>query len=356
MNLAHTFRNKKVFLTGHTGFKGSWLSVWLTLIGAQVKGYALAPEKKSLYNEVSSQLNIDSVIADIRNKEKLIQEVTSFNPDFIFHLAAQPLVRESYKYPTETFDINIIGTVHVLEALRNLNKKCICVIATTDKVYENREKNYAYKESDKLGGHDPYSASKAAAEIVTASYRLSYFNPSEIKKHKKSVATGRAGNVIGGGDYAVDRIMPDIFRSLSSASVIHVRNPTAIRPWQHVLEPLHGYLSLASYMNSDSGKSSLGYNFGPRLNDTFTVEQLVKLAIECWGNGKYKLRKDKKAPHEAGLLKLSIHKAKQDFNWQPKWKANIAIHHTISWYKNNLKKNANAFQLCEEDILDYQKK
>lgn len=356
MNLTPTFKNKKVFLTGHTGFKGSWLSVWLTMMGAEAKGYALNPEKKSLYNEVLPQLQIDSVIADIRNKDKLIQEVIAFNPDFIFHLAAQPLVRESYKYPTETFDVNIIGTVHVLEALRFLKKKCICVIATTDKVYENLEKNYAYKESDKLGGHDPYSASKAAAEIVTSSYRLSFFNPSEIKKHKKSVATGRAGNVIGGGDYAPDRIMPDIFRSLSSSSIINVRNPKAIRPWQHVLEPLHGYLTLAAFMNSNPGRSGPGYNFGPRLNDTFTVEQLVKLAIECWGDGKYKLLKEKNAPHEAGLLKLNIQKAKQELNWHPKWKASTAIQHTVSWYKNNLKKNSNAFHLCEEDILAYLKK
>ncbi len=241
MNLNTTFKNKKVFLTGHTGFKGAWMCVWLTMLGAKVKGYALKPEKQSLYGLIKSKIKIESVIADIRDQNRLRNELLAFDPDFVFHFAAQALVRRSYKFPVETFETNVTGTVNVLDALRYLKKKCVCVIVTTDKVYENIEADYAYKESDKLGGYDPYSASKAAAEIAVNSYRLSFFNPEDFKKHKKSVATARAGNVIGGGDFAEDRIMPDIFRALSSEKPVVLRNPNAVRPWQHVLEPLHGY-------------------------------------------------------------------------------------------------------------------
>ncbi|TAH39167.1 MAG: CDP-glucose 4,6-dehydratase [Bacteroidetes bacterium] len=353
MNFKKTFRNKKVFLTGHTGFKGAWMCVWLTLLGARVKGYALKPEKNSLYNLVKSKLKIDSVIADVRDSDRLRKELVSFNPDFVFHFAAQALVRRSYKLPVETFETNVTGTVNVLDALRSLRKKCVCVIVTTDKVYENIETDYAYKETDKLGGYDPYSASKAAAEIVVNSYRLSYFHPEEYKKHKKSVATARAGNVIGGGDFAEDRIMPDIVRALSAKKTLVVRNPDAIRPWQHVLEPLHGYLSLAASMVAKPQKFASAYNFGPKLNDTFTVEALVRLAINNWKSGSYKIVKSKNAPHEAGLLKLSIAKVKKDINWQPKWKSSKAISATVDWYKNIHLQNQNAYDLCEKDIEDY---
>jgi CDP-glucose 4,6-dehydratase len=353
MNLEKTFRKKRVFLTGHTGFKGTWLAIWLQMLGAEVKGYALKPEKDSLYNKVKSQLDIDSVVADIRDDEKLKAEIISFQPDFVFHLAAQALVRESYQVPLETFDINVMGTAHVLDSLRFLPKKCSCVIVTTDKVYSNIEKNYAYKESDKLGGYDPYSASKAAAEIITQSYRLSFFNPAEINKHKKAIATGRAGNVIGGGDYAKDRIVPDIFRALSSSKAVEVRNPNAVRPWQHVLEPLHGYLALAAALSEDPEKFATSYNFGPRLNDTFTVEELVKKAIKSWGQGTFKVANQKNKLHEASLLKLNISKAKTELNWQPKWNSSKAINMTMNWYKESLNGKLNAKSLCEADILDY---
>jgi CDP-glucose 4,6-dehydratase len=351
MQLEKYFRNKKVFITGHTGFKGTWLCLWLEMMGAKVKGYALKPEDPSLFRQVKKNLKVDSVIADIRNAERIKKEITAFKADYIFHLAAQPLVRESYEIPLETFDVNTIGTAHVLDALKALSNKCVCIIVTTDKVYRNIEKDYAYKESDKLGGYDPYSASKAAAEIVTESYRLSFFNPAAFKRHRKAVASGRAGNVIGGGDYAKDRIVPDIIRALESSKPVEVRNPAAIRPWQHVLEPLGGYLTLAAKLWESPEKFATSYNFGPRLNDTFTVEELVDKALKSWPSGKYKFAGSKGHPHEAGLLKLDIRKAKSDLGWQPRWTAGKAIDRTIGWYRNIESKSA--FDRCMTDIAEY---
>lgn len=310
-------------------------------------------EEPSLYNKIRPGLKIDSVIADIRNGERLKKEILSFQPDFIFHLAAQAIVRESYKSPVETFETNVIGTTNVLDALRFLKKKCVCVIVTTDKVYENVEMNYAYKETDKLGGYDPYSASKAAAEIVTESYRLSFFNPEDFSKHKKAVASARAGNVIGGGDYAVDRIVPDIYRALSKNKVITVRNPRSIRPWQHVLEPLSGYLTLAAAMDSDPVKFASAYNFGPDMENIYSVEELVNLAIARWGKGKYKNAVKKGDHHEAGILMLDIQKAKEELGWEPKWDSKTSISKSIDWYRKSLAKNCNFMALCTNDISAY---
>jgi len=238
----NTYKGKKIFLSGHTGFKGSWMLTWLHQLGAEVRGYALTPENENdLYNLINGDKLCNSVIGDIRDKEKLVNTIIDFQPDFIFHLAAQPLVRRSYEMPLYTFEVNVNGTVHLLEAIRNLQKKCTVVIITTDKVYENQETDYAYREDDKLGGYDPYSASKAAAEIVVSSYRNSFFNPADYEKHKKAIATARAGNVIGGGDRAADRIVPDIIHALETGMPVIVRNPYAVRPWQHVLDPLSGY-------------------------------------------------------------------------------------------------------------------
>ncbi len=349
------FRNKKVFITGHTGFKGSWLSLWLMVLGAKVKGYSLPPKKKSLYNQLKIQSKIESVYSDIRNYEKLKAEIIKFQPDFIFHLAAQPLVRESYQTPLETFETNILGTAHLLESLKFLKKKCVMVIITTDKVYENLEIDYAYKESDKLGGYDPYSASKAAAEIVIESYRSSFFNPEKFELHKKGIASARAGNVIGGGDYAKDRIFPDIFRALSKSKTIEIRNPKAIRPWQHVLEPLWGYLVLGIRLFENPQNFSTSFNFGPAPEDVIPVETFCKKAISYWGKGDYKIIDQKNPLHEAGLLKLNNQKARMLLGWKPKWNSHTAIEKTIYWYKKSLKRNPDFVAICTEEINEYLK-
>jgi len=334
VQLTSYYKGKKVFLTGHTGFKGAWLALWLKQLGAIVKGYSLDPEQDGcLFNLIKDAVDIENVIADIRNKEKLTQEVSSFNPDFIFHLAAQPLVRRSYKIPSETFEVNVVGTSNLLEAALSLHKKCTVVVITTDKVYENKEIDVLYNENDILGGYDPYSASKACAEIVVNSFRNSFFNLDKIKQHQKGIASVRAGNVIGGGDFSEDRIIPDIVRSLQNNICIDVRNPIAIRPWQHVLEPLGGYLLVGGLMNDNPLKYSGVYNFGPHPNDHLTVKELVELAIHSWGEGRWNDTSDSSQPHEAGLLKLDINKAKMVLNWEPKLNAEQAINWTIDWYK-----------------------
>jgi CDP-glucose 4,6-dehydratase len=357
MDFKSSFKNKKVFLTGHTGFKGAWMSVWLSEMDAVVKGYALTAEQPSLYRMINTQLkNHQSVISDIRNKTRLEKEIFSFQPDFIFHMAAQPLVRESYTIPLETFEVNVMGTAHVLEAVKKLSKKCVVVIITTDKVYKNPENGKPFKEDDPLGGHDPYSSSKAAAEIITESYRLSFFHPDHYKEHKKSISTARAGNVIGGGDYAKDRIVPDIVKALQSGQPVTVRNPLAVRPWQHVLEPLSGYLTLAAAMSKEPQKFAGSYNFGPKLKDALPVETLLQQAIKNWGSGTYKTAKIKKAPHEAGLLKLDISKAAKELKWFPVWNAKEAIEKSVGWYKDSAMKNKLSFEFCLNDIKEYIKK
>lgn len=333
-NLQQTYKGKKVFVTGHTGFKGSWLITWLHLLGASVKGYALQPEnEKDIFTIVSPQLQLESIIADIRDKEKLQQEIISFQPDFIFHLAAQPLVRRSYQIPAETFEVNAIGTANLLEAVIHLQKKCSVVVITTDKVYENKERNKSYKEKNRLGGYDPYSASKACTEIVTQSFHRSFFNKNEYETHQKSLASARAGNVIGGGDWNKDRIVPDIINHLKIKEPIPLRNPNAIRPWQHVLEPLAGYLLLAGLLDKSPQNLSPSYNFGPKNKDHLTVKKLVALALEKWGNGSWKDISDPSQLHEAGILKLNISLAKKELNWQPKLTSKEAIQWTIDWYK-----------------------
>lgn len=332
--LAAYYQGKKVFLTGHTGFKGAWLAAWLHSLGATVKGYALEPESDAcLYNSLKLTELCDSVIADIRDRKKLSDEIISFKPDFIFHLAAQPLVRRSYRIPAETFEVNVAGTANLLEAVRDLPGKCTVVIITTDKVYENKEIDVLYKESDSLGGYDPYSASKACTELVVSSFRNSFFNTAQFSSHNKAIASARAGNVIGGGDFSEDRIIPDIVRALKNQLTIDVRNPHAVRPWQHVLEPLGGYLLLGGLLNNNSEKYSGAYNFGPLPADHLTVEELVKLSINVWGSGNWKDTSDPSQPHEATLLKLDITKAAEQLNWKPKLDAAKAIEWTINWYK-----------------------
>lgn len=336
MKHLESYKGKKVFLTGHTGFKGSWLLIWLHSLGARVKGYALAPEQpEDLYYHINGDTLCESVIADIRDKERLKDEIIDFQPDFIFHLAAQPLVRLSYDLPSYTYEVNTLGTAYLLDAIRFLDKACNVVMITTDKVYENKEWHYPYREIDRLGGYDPYSSSKAAAELIICSYQNSFFNKNSFEKHGKAIAIARAGNVIGGGDWAKDRIIPDIVRSLQKDKTIDVRNPNAVRPWQHVIEPLNGYLLLGQKLLQNPIKFSGAWNFGPLQDDNLIVEDLVKEAINIWGKGSYQNLKLENQPHEAGLLKLDINKAINELGWKPKWNAKKAIVETICFYKSD---------------------
>jgi len=340
------YNNKKVFVTGHTGFKGAWLTSWLQLLGANVKGYALNPEySECLFNIMKTHSKTVSCIADIRNKKKLEEELVSFEPDFIFHLAAQPLVRRSYFLPAETFEINAIGTANLLEGVIKIKNKCTVVIVTTDKVYENKEQDILYNETNVLGGYDPYSASKACTEMVACSFRRSFFDTGKYKDHQKTITTVRAGNVIGGGDYSEDRIIPDIIRSLRNNHSIKVRNPSSIRPWQHVLEPLGGYLLLGGFLNSKPLEYSGAYNFGPEPQDHLQVKEIVEMAINKWGSGSWDDMSNNSEVHEAGILKLDIGKAKNKLNWQPKLNSLQAIDWTIDWYKKIIHDSSENFTL-----------
>lgn len=333
------YNKKRVFITGHTGFKGSWLTLLLKELGAEIKGYALPPEyKNGLFNEISGSLKSgEGILADIRDKEQLRKEIQSFQPDYIFHLAAQSLVRRSYQIPAETFEINVSGTANLLECSNNLKKKCTIIVVTTDKVYENKELDILYKEEDTLGGYDPYSASKACAELVVSAFRNSFFNPLDYEKHQKAIASARAGNVIGGGDWNTNRIIPDIIRSLMKNEPIVVRNPNAVRPWQHVLEPLTGYLLLGGLLDQNHQKYSAAYNFGPHPGDHLTVSALVQKTIDIWGSGRWNdaSANMKDEPHEAHLLKLDITRSQKALQWKPKLDASTAIQWTIDWYKQS---------------------
>ena len=346
------YKNKKVFITGHTGFKGSWLISWLHLLGATIKGYALNPEAgESLFKHLQSKIDFEHVIGDIRDAKKMEAEIVNFQPDFIFHLAAQALVRRSYEIPAETFDINTVGTANVLQAVKQLSAKCTVIIITTDKVYQNKEVNYHYKETDQLGGYDAYSASKAAAELVVDAFRSSFFNPENYSAHQKAVASVRAGNVIGGGDWNKDRIIPDIVRSLASAQPVAVRNPHAVRPWQHVLEPLKGYLQLGILLDKNAHQFSGAYNFGPLADDHLPVKKLVDTALDCWGSGTWLDNSATLQPHEAGLLQLDITKAGKELNWFPKLNSKKAIEWTIDWYKQP---TDTIFDFSIQQIKNYQ--
>jgi CDP-glucose 4,6-dehydratase len=330
------FRGRRVLVTGHTGFKGAWLCEWLLELGAQVAGIALAPNTEpALFHQLGLESRLEHHLQDIREAGALTADIRAFRPDYVFHLAAQPLVRLSYEQPVETWQTNVLGTVHVLEALRLLGHACAAVFVTTDKCYENREWTYAYREVDPLGGHDPYSSSKAGAEIAIAAWRRSFFKSSPVK-----IATARAGNVIGGGDWALDRIVPDSMRALARGETIPVRNKTATRPWQHVLEPLGGYLWLAALLTTPALAGSSApepllfrdaFNFGPRLESNRSVAALV-IEILKHRAGTWEDRSNPHAPHEASLLNLSIEKAFHLLRWSPVWSFEETIARTVEWY------------------------
>ena len=331
--LENTYKGKKVFLTGHTGFKGAWMLKTLSLLGAEIKGYALEPQTSNdLFHLIEGEKLCQSVIADLRDKKRLESEIVAFQPDFVFHLAAQPLVRLSYEIPSETFEVNVIGTANVLDGVKLLRKKCSVILITTDKVYHNNEWMYPYRENDRLGGYDPYSASKACAELLIDSYRNSFFNTKDYDRHLKGIAVVRAGNVIGGGDWSKDRLIPDIVRSLMADKPVVIRNPNAVRPWQHVLEPVVGYLSLGMHLEKKPIDFAQAYNFGPQAEDALAVEEMVKAAIESWGSGEYQIEQESNQPHEAGLLKLDISKVNHELNWVPKMNAKITVKFTLDWY------------------------
>ncbi len=354
--LKKAYSGKRVFVTGHTGFKGSWLIKILNDLGAIVKGYALAPENEiNLYTEINGDLLCESVIGDLRDRSALKKALLDFQPDYVFHLAAQPLVRLSYEIPSETFEVNAVGTANLLDAIRLLEKRCNIVLITTDKVYHNNEWQQPYKESDRLGGYDPYSASKACCELVIDSYKNSFFNVAKYDQHQKAIAVGRAGNVIGGGDWSKDRLIPDIAKALNANKEVAIRNPKAVRPWQHVIEPLFGYLELGVKLNSDPIKYAQAYNFGPNVNDALSVEEMVVKSINCWGSGTYFIEVNSNNPHEAGLLKLDISKATKDLKWKPLLNSQTAVERTINWYKNYYNNNT-AIELMESDIEYYQSK
>jgi CDP-glucose 4,6-dehydratase len=329
------YRNKRVFVTGHTGFKGSWLSEWLLLLGARPIGYSLpAQTEPALFDQSKLEQRIDHQIGDIRNANDVADAIQAAQPDVVFHLAAQALVRRSYSEPVETFETNVLGTINLLNALRSLSKPCSTVIVTSDKCYESRQWPFGYRENDPLGGHDPYSASKACAELAARSFRQSFFagRPS----NPVAIATVRAGNVIGGGDWAADRIVPDCVRALAQRKPIGVRNPAAVRPWQHVLEPLSGYLELGRLLfpGGASANENLcaAYNFGPDVDSHRSVQSLVRTVCEYWP-GDWQDQSDPNAPHEAAFLSLSIDKAWHHLRWKPIWDFETAVRETVRWYR-----------------------
>jgi CDP-glucose 4,6-dehydratase len=354
------FTGKTVFITGHTGFIGTWLSLWMHSMGAKVIGYSLEPPTKpSLFETIELDKYITHIIGDVRDATYLRDCMSKHNPQFVFHLAAQSLVRLSYEKPIETFHTNVMGTANVLESIRNTPSVKVCIIMTSDKCYENRESNYAYKENDPIGGYDPYSASKGATELLTASYRNSFFNPNNTIECKVSIATIRAGNVIGGGDWARDRIVPDCIRALVLKQPVAIHHPNSIRPWQHVLEPILGMLILATKMSKEPSKFSEAWNFGPLIsNSKTTVKEIVTQTIDEWGNGEFIdiSKQNTDSLHEANLLILDSVKAMNLLGWKPVYSTREAITETIMWYKKYVEKTTNMRDFTLMQIQNYSKK
>lgn len=350
------YKGKKVLVTGHTGFKGSWLSIWLHELGAKVVGVSLDPNTNRdnfVISRVGAKLEAD-LRADIRDGQKMKEIFAEYQPEIVFHLAAQPLVRLSYEIPVETYEINVMGTIHIMEAIRSVDSVKVAVMITTDKCYDNNEQMEGYVETDPFGGYDPYSSSKGACEVAIQSWRRSFFNPADYGiKHTVSLASVRAGNVIGGGDWAVDRIIPDCVRALEDSRVINIRSPKAVRPWEHVLEPLSGYMLLAKKMWDNPTSYCEGWNFGPEAENILTVWEVAAAFVKGFGSGKLQDVSDLEAPHEARLLTLNINKAKARLGWRPRLTAEESIALTVDWYKRY--RTEDAYELCVEEINKFVK-
>lgn len=348
------YKGKKVIVTGHTGFKGSWLSLWLYELGAEVVGVALDPYTERdnfVLSGIGNKIKAD-IRADIRDGKRMKEIFAEYKPEIVFHLAAQPLVCLSYNIPVETYEVNVMGTIHVMEAIRSSNSVKVGIMITTDKCYDNNEQNEGYVETDPFGGYDPYSSSKGACEIAIQSWRRSFFNPEDYgKKHTVSLASVRAGNVIGGGDWALDRIIPDCIRALEAGRVIDIRSPKAIRPWEHVLEPLSGYMLLAKKMWSEPTAYCEGWNFGPEAESVSTVWEVATALIKNYGFGELKDSSDPKAVHEAKLLMLNITKAQTRLGWKPRMNMQQCMALVADWYKRY--KTEDVYNLCIDEISKF---
>lgn len=351
-DIPEIYRDRKVLITGHTGFKGSWLSIWLNDIGAKVAGYSLEPNTKpNNYELCHLNEKIDSNIGDLRDESSLRKALKKNRPEIIFHLAAQPIVRLSYDEPKMTYETNIMGLINLFEAARETESVRAIVVITSDKCYENKEWEWGYRETDELGGYDPYSSSKACAEIVTKSYRRSFFN---LPNRNVLVASTRAGNVIGGGDWSPDRIIPDIMRAIQDNQILELRFPNAERPWQHVLEPLAGYLKLGAYLLSERESFQGAWNFGPAPSEVLTVEELVKCAYKCWGlDVNYRINNTNSDLHESNYLQLDSSKAYRKLKWKAILSVREAVCFTIDWYKHYYENRSDAFELCQSQINKY---
>lgn len=347
------WNGKKVFITGHTGFKGSWLCLWLHRMNARISGYALhPPTNPSLFHLAKVDQFMKSTIADIRDADLLTNTMVAEQPNIVIHMAAQPLVRDSYKIPVETYATNVMGTVNLLEAVRHCKSVRAVINVTTDKCYENKEWVWAYRENEALGGYDPYSSSKACSELVTSAYRNSFFNPEHYAKHRVGLASVRAGNVIGGGDWAIDRLIPDCIRAILKGETVLIRNPFAVRPWQHVLEPLSGYMILAQKLYKDGVEYAQAWNFGPDERDAETVEWVVRNLCAKWKRGATYKVDDGLHPHEAHYLKLDCSKSKSGLGWFPKWSLGKALDSIVEWteeYQNN----GDIREVCNKQIEEY---
>jgi CDP-glucose 4,6-dehydratase len=351
-SLFHTFyEDKTVLVTGHTGFKGGWLVTWLKMLGAHVIGYSLPPEnsKRNLFGDANVGEDMVSILGDIRNLSSLKAVFETHKPEIVFHLAAQSLVRRSYLQPVNTYTTNVIGTVNVLEVMRHAPSMRAAVIVTSDKCYENRDWIFPYREIDPMGGYDPYSSSKGCAELVTAAYRNSFFREKDLV----AVASARAGNVIGGGDWAEDRLLPDVVSALSSGLPVVLRNPDAVRPWQHVLEPLRGYLALGKLLCMQGNSFAEAWNFGPNEEDCVSVREVVAKIIRLWGTGEVKVQADPHCLHEAGNLRLYCGKARERLGWRPLLTLDEAIEMTVSGYRTSMGTRASAAKVIEGQIQDY---